>query len=186
MGEAALTHIVGAQGIHHRVAIFQEAGVRLGINVQGSQRHQHLRVGLAVRVAIAGIAAIDILPIGQQRQRRVHSRLDLSVGLVVGSQRLERHGRHIHIRRSAAEIPAAACDLLIQNEANQILPARLGLAVGDSGDLIAVAVQRKQRIGRAIDALSGHGLEVSQRCKQIIAAHIARIITQRGQRQNGA
>ena len=180
-----LARVEGQQAVHHMEGILGEACVRGGIDTQGAQGHQHLGGGLAAagRARHLGKRAVGLLHGAEPGQRLVHSGLHRFVGLVVGSQRLDGHGGHVHVIRGvgAVDVPRAAVLLQGQDGLHQRVAghaARRG---------IAVAVQGDQRPHRAVGALPLDVLHIVQTGQQIEAAHIGDILAdgRQGQDQTG-
>ena len=177
-----LARVEGQQAVHHMEGILGEACVRGGIDTQGAQGHQHLGGGLAAagRARHLGKRAVGLLHGAEPGQRLVHSGLHRFVGLVVGSQRLDGHGGHVHVIRGvgAVDVPRAAVLLQGQDGLHQRVAghaARRG---------IAVAVQGDQRPHRAVGALPLDVLHIVQTGQQIEAAHIGDILADGRQGQN--
>ena len=180
-----LARVEGQQAVQHVEGILGEACVRGGIDTQGAQGHQHLGGGLAAagRARHLGERTVGLLHGAEPGQRLVHSGLHRFVGLVVGGQRLDGHGGHVHVIRGvgAVDVPRAAVLLQGQDGLHQRVAghaARRG---------IVMAVQGDQRPHRAVGALPLDVLHIVQTGQQIEAAHIGDILAdgRQGQDQPG-
>ena len=165
--------------------ILGEACVRGGIDTQGAQGHQYLGGGLAAAGSTRhlGERTVGLLHGAEPGQRLVHSGLHRFVGLVVGGQRLDGHGGHVHVIRGvgAVDVPRAAVLLQGQDGLHQRVAGHA--ACGG----IAVAVQGDQRPHRAVGALPLYVLHIVQTGQQIEAAHIGDVLAdgRQGQDQTG-
>ena len=180
-----LARVEGQQAVQHVEGILGEACVRGGIDTQGAQGHQHLGGGLAAagRARHLGERTVGLLHGAEPGQRLVHSGLHRFVGLVVGGQRLDGHGGHVHVIRGvgAVDVPRAAVLLQGQDGLHQRVAghaARRG---------IVMAVQGDQRPHRAVGALPLDVLHIVQTGQQIEAAHIGDVLAdgRQGQDQPG-
>ena len=152
-----------------------------GVDAQRRQRYDDLRRTLGVIGAVAGKAAGALLHGFQRGKPLVHSGLDICIAVeIVGSQRLEDHSGHIHVGgRSfiAAVDPAAALAGVVQQERNIFVTQRVVARI-----FIRLGIQRQQRVGHRIDALSRNTV--------IIAHHIQNALrcfhAQRGHGQRDA
>ena len=180
-----LARVEGQQAVQHVEGILGEACVRGGIDTQGAQGHQHLGGGLAAagRARHLGERTVGLLHGAEPGQRLVHSGLHRFVGLVVGGQRLDGHGGHVHVIRGvgAVDVPRAAVLLQGQDGLHQRVAghaARRG---------IVMAVQGDQRPHRAVGALPLDVLHIVQTGQQIEAAHIGDVLAdgRQGQDQTG-
>ena len=180
-----LARVEGQQAVQHVEGILGEACVRGGIDTQGAQGHQHLGGGLAAagRARHLGERTVGLLHGAEPGQRLVHSGLHRFVGLVVGGQRLDGHGGHVHVIRGvgAVDVPRAAVLLQGQDGLHQRVAghaARRG---------IAVAVQGDQRPHRTVGALPLDVLHIVQTGQQVVAAHIGDVLAdgRQGQDQPG-
>ena len=180
-----LARVEGQQAVQHVEGILGEACVRGGIDTQGAQGHQHLGGGLAAagRARHLGERTVGLLHGAEPGQRLVHSGLHRFVGLVVGGQRLDGHGGHVHVIRGvgAVDVPRAAVLLQGQDGLHQRVAGHA--ACGG----IAVAVQGDQRPHRAVGALPLDVLHIVQTGQQIEAAHIGDVLAdgRQGQDQTG-
>ena len=180
-----LARVEGQQAVQHVEGILGEACVRGGIDTQGAQGHQHLGGGLAAagRARHLGERTVGLLHGAEPGQRLVHSGLHRFVGLVVGGQRLDGHGGHVHVIRGvgAVDVPRAAVLLQGQDGLHQRVAghaARRG---------IVMAVQGDQRPHRTVGALPLDVLHIVQTGQQIEAAHISDVLAdgRQGQDQPG-
>ena len=180
-----LARVEAQQAVQHVEGILGEACVRGGIDTQGAQGHQYLGGGLAAagRARHLGERTVGLLHGAEPGQRLVHSGLHRFIGLVVGGQRLDGHGGHVHVIRGvgAVDVPRAAVLLQGQDGLHQRVAghaARRG---------IAVAVQGDQRPHRAVGALPLDVLHIVQTGQQIEAAHIGDVLAdgRQGQDQTG-
>ena len=180
-----LARVEGQQAVQHVEGILGEACVRGGIDAQGAQGHQYLGGGLAAagRARHLGERTVGLLHGAEPGQRLVHSGLHRFVGLVVGGQRLDGHGGHVHVIRGvgAVDVPRAAVLLQGQDGLHQRVAghaARRG---------IVMAVQGDQRPHRAVGALPLDVLHIVQTGQQIEAAHIGDVLAdgRQGQDQTG-
>ena len=178
MPEAAAGYIEPRQGIQYGEAVLHKAAIRGGVDTQSGQCHDDLSTGFAVLGAPATEATGSQLQLRQHIQRLVHSGLHSLVLLVVGSQRLNGHCGHVRICVVAAEVPAAARKLCVQNCLNQLLAGH----IAHSG--IVVAIQGNKGENGAVDALGLHIIHVIQTLQQVVAAHIGDILADSGQGQD--
>ena len=181
MLEAAAIHREAAQRVQHADTILDEPTVLGRVNAQCSQRNDDLRAGLAVGCTPAGESAVILLHGAEPTQSLVHSLLCAAVAFVVGCQRLDSHGGHVHIGVLAVQAPAAVtADLRVQNSLYQLVAGHI------AGRRVAVAVQRDQREYRTVDALLGEVGHLIQPGQQVMAAHIRHILADGRQRQDDA
>ena len=154
-----------------------KARVRVGIQIQGREGDDHLRAALRTGIARA------LVLVGQPLQRFIDGGVHgfIAAVLIVGCQRLQRHGGHVHVADRfcvGAGAPAAVRILLAQNGLHQ---------PGGVGGVIA-AVERQQTHDEAVDIrVTGigdlHDILVLQRCQQVFAAHVGGVLADGGKGQ---
>ena len=154
-----------------------KARVRVGIQIQGGKGDDHLRA------ALGGVVAASILA-GEPVEGFLHGRVHgfIAAVLIVGRQRLQRHGGHVHVADGfcvGAGAPAAVFVLLCKNSLHQ---------PGGVGGVIA-AVERQQTHDEAVDIrVTGigdlHDILVLQRLQQVFAAHVGGVLADGGKGQN--
>ena len=154
-----------------------KARVRVGIQIQGGKGDDHLRA------ALGGVVAASILA-GEPVEGFLHGRVHgfIAAVLIVGCQRLQRHGGHVHVADGfcvGAGSPAAVFVLLCKNSLHQ---------PGGVGGVIA-AVERQQTHDEAVDIrFTGigdlHDILVLQRRQQVFAAHVGGVLADGGKGQN--
>ena len=135
--KSAAGDIEPGQSVQYGVAVLHKAAVRGGVDTQSGESHDDLVAGLAVHGAPAAKAAVIALQGGKGLQGLIHSSLHGLVGLIVGCQGLDGHSGHIGVGVLAAEGPAAAGKLGIQDHLNQLLPGHIthsGVIVAIQGD----------------------------------------------------
>ena len=153
-----------------------KARVRVGIQIQGREGNDHLRA------ALGGVVAALILA-GEPVEGSLHGSVHgfIAAVLIVGCQRLQRHGGHVHVTGGfcvGAGAPAAVRILLAQNGLHQ---------PGGVGGVIA-AVERQQTHDEAVDIrVTGigdlHDILVLQRLQQAFAAHVGGVLADGGKSQ---
>ena len=181
MLESSAIHREAAQRVQHADTILDEPTVLGRVNAQCSQRNDDLRAGFAVGCAPAGESAVILLHGAEPAQSLVHSLLRAAVAFVVGCQRLDSHGGHVHIGVLAVQAPAAVtADLRVQNSLYQLVAGHI------AGRRVVVAVQRDQREYRTVDALLGEVGHLIQPGQQVMAVHIRHILADGRQRQDNA
>ena len=155
-----------------------KAAVAVGVQLQSGQGHHHLSAALRT-----GIARVLVLS-GQPLQRFIDGGVHRGIAalVVVGCQRLQRHGGHVHVADGfcvGAGAPAAIRILLGQDGLYQPV-AVLG---------IVAAVEGQQAEYQAVDIrVTGigdlHDIPVLQRRQQVFTAHVGGILTNGGKGQN--
>ena len=151
-----------------------KAAVAVGVQLQGGQGHHHL--GAALRTGIARALVLS----GQPLQRFIDGGVHRGIAalVVVGRQRLQRHGGHVHVAVGfcvGAGAPAAILILLGQDGLYQPV-AVLG---------IVAAVEGQQAEYQAVDIrFTGigdlHDILVLQRRQQVFAAHVGGVLADGG------
>ena len=154
-----------------------KARIRVGIQIQGGKGDDHLRAALRTGIARA------LVLVGQPLQRFIDGGVHgfIAAVLIVGCQRLQRHGGHVHVADRfcvGAGAPAAVRILLAQNGLHQ---------PGGVGGVIA-AVERQQTHDEAVDIrVTGigdlHDIPVLQRRQQVYAAHVGGVLADGGKGQ---
>ena len=180
MLKSAAVHIESGQGAQYGVAVLHKAAVCGGVDAQGRQGHDNLGAGLAVHGTPAAKAAVIALQGGKSLQGLIHSSLHGLVGFIVGCQGLNGHSGHIGVGVLAAQVPAAAGKLGVQDGLNQLLPGHI-----THGGII-VAIQGNKGENGSVDALLLHIGHVIQALQQVVAAHIGDILADSGQGQDNA
>ena len=151
--EAASLYGEGQESIKCGIATLDEAGILVRIDTERTERNNDLCRRFRVRGTPRLETTVSQLLSGQADQRFIDSVLDILAGVVVRSQRLDCHCRHVDIsggcRRTSlrSNCPAAVFKLLPKNGCDQRFTA---------GSIVILAVQRKQRPDRTVDALLIH------------------------------
>ena len=176
--KSAAGDIEPGQSAQNSGAVLHKAAVCGGVDAQGRQGHDDLGAGFAIHGAPAAKAAVIALQGGKGLQGLIHSGLHGLVGLVVRCQGLDGHSGHIGVGVLAAEGPAAAGKLGVQDHLNQLLPGHI-----THGGII-VAIQGNKGENGAVDALLLHIGHVIQTLQQVVAAHIGDILADSGEAQD--
>ena len=170
--EATSLYGEGQESIKCGIAALDEAGILVRIDTERTERNNDLCRRFRVRGTPRLETTVFQLLSGQADQRFIDSVLDILAGVVVRSQRLDCHCRHVDISDGCgrtslrSNCPAAVFKLLRKNGCDQRFTA---------GSIVILAVQRKQRPDRTVDALLIHISHIIQRSQKIVIADVSRV-----------
>ena len=181
MLKTAASYIELRQSIHCRDTVFNKTGVGFRVDTQRSQTGNHLRQRFTGSTFHTGKGAILVLNTTEPGKCLVHCFLNITIGVVVGSQRLQCHAGHIRITNCASQCPTAAKKLCIQNFRNKFFTSHI-----TGRDLIVMGIKCDQRPNGTVDTLVADIVHIIQSSEQVISSHIGYILANCGERNNQA